>query len=233
MSFRRLVLLIALFVPFGSASAQHPLVLNKLNAWNEAAPMPGESAIKAEVHRKAEEIYRASIACANSNIIIDKIEPATADRNAFNALVQGTMKNAWFVTTRMPECDPAPVRYMVMQYIDNSLKAIRVNRGEAYAWESLIGDTFPLVQLAAISALKRKGSSCSVEGNAALGVTRIASKESGLGPDIFGIRYSGSWTEVWPIEVCRQTVEVLIRFTADGDGGAFTNIPGDQIRVLP
>lgn len=233
MSFRLLALLIALFVPFGSANAQHPLVLSRLNGWNEAAPVPSDSVMKAEVRRKAGEIYGASTACSTSDITIDKIEPATADRNAFNALIQGAMKNAWFITTRMPGCDPETVRYMVMQYTDNSLKAIRVNRGTSYAWESLIGDTFPLVQMAAISALKRKGSNCSVEDKASLGVTRIASKESGLGANIFGIRYSGSWAEVWPIEACKQTVEVLIKFTADGDGGAFTNIPGDQIRVLP
>lgn len=233
MSFCRLALSIALFVPFGSASAQHPLVLNRLNGWNEAAPVPGDSVLKAEVRKKAREIYGARTACSNSDITIDKVEPATADRYAFNALVQGTIRNAWFVTTRMPGCDPVPVRYMVMQYTDKSLETIRVNRGVSYAWESLIGDTLPLVQLAAISALKRKGSSCSGEDRSSLGVIRIVSEEPALGDVTFGIRYSGSWTEVWPIEACKQTIEVLIKFTADGDGGAFTHIPGDQTRVLP
>lgn len=233
MSVRRLALPIALLAPFGSAHAQHPLVLNRLNGWNEAAPSPGDSVMKAEVRRKAEEIYGASTACSNSAIAIDKIEPATADRYAFNALLRGTMKNAWFVTTRMPGCDPAPVRYMVMQYPDNSLKTIRVNRGMSYTWESLLGDTLPSVQFAAVSALKGKGTRCITEDKPSLGVIRIASEEPGLGDDTFGIRYSGSWAEVWPIEACKHTVEVLIRFTADGDGGAFTHIPGDQTRVLP
>ena len=232
MNFRRLALLIALFSPFGSANAQHPLVLAKLNAWNEAVPVLGREVSRTEVRKIARNIYGTSAACHNSDITIDTVKPATADRYAFNALARGMLRNAWFVTARMPGCDPAPVRYMIMQNTDDSLRTIRVNRGVSYAWESLLGDTLPAVQLAAITALKRGGFTCSGNERPTLGVTRIASEEPNLGKDTFGIRYSGSWTEVWPMESCKRTVEVLIRFTADGDGGAFTHIPGDQTRVL-
>jgi hypothetical protein len=122
---------------------------------------------------------------------------------------------------------------MIMQDVDNSLETIRVNRGVSHAWESLVGDTLPSARLAASAALQREGIDCSGEDGTSLGVTRIASEEPDLGEETFGIRYSGSWTEVWPIETCNRIVEVLIRFTADGDGGAFTHIPGDEARVLP
>lgn len=233
MNFCRLALLIALFAPFSSANAQHPLVLARLNAWNEAAPVLGHGVLKTEVRKKAGDIYGASTACYNSDIMIDTVEPATADRYAFNALLRGTLRNAWFVTARLPGCDPVPVRYMIMQSTDNSLKTIRVNRGVSYTWDSLLGDTLPVAQLVATAALKREGVTCSANETPTLGVTRIASKEPSLGNSTFGIRYSGSWTEVWPIEACKRTVDVLIRFTADGDGGAFTHILGDKTRVLP
>jgi hypothetical protein len=232
-NFRRFALPIALFAPFGPANAQHPLVLARLSAWNEAAPVPGHEVLKAEVRKKAGDIYGTSAACYNSDITIDTVEPATADRYAFNARVRGALRNAWFVTARLPGCDPVPVRYMIMQNTDNSLKTIRVNRGVSYTWDSLLGDTLPAVQLAATIALKRESITCSANERPTLGVIRIASKEPSLGNSTFGIRYSGSWAEVWPIEACKRTVEVLIRFTADGDGGAFTHIPGDQTRVLP
>ncbi|WOK35774.1 hypothetical protein [Sphingomonas sp. C3-2] len=233
MGFRHLALLIALFAPFGSAKAQHPLILNRLNGWNQAAPAPSDLVLTAEVRRKASEIYGASSACTNSDITLAKVEPASADRYAFNALVRGAIKNAWFVTARMVGCDPAPVRYMVTQNLDDSLKTIRVNRGVSHTWESLLGDTLPSVQLAANAALQRKGLSCSADDKSSLGVLRIAFEEPDLGSNTFGIRYAGSWTEVWPIEACKQTVEVSIRFTADGDGGAYTHIPGDKTRILP
>lgn len=233
MGFRHVVLLIALLAPFGSAYAQHPLVLNRLNEWNEAEPVPSESVMKAEVRKKAEEIYGATAACANSGLIVDNVEPASGDRYAFNGILGRTLKNAWFVTVRMPVCEQVPVRYMVMRMKDNSLKTIRVNRGVSHAWESLISDTLPSAQVSAIAAIKREGSDCSDKSALSLGVIRIESEEPSLGAEFFGIRYEGSWTEVWPIKACGRTVEVQIRFTADGDGGAFTHIPGDRVRVLP
>jgi hypothetical protein len=233
MNVRCLALLIALFFPLTALNAQHPMILAKLNEWNDAAPVPDKEILRTEVRAKAGEIYGGKDACINSDIVIDAIEPATADRFAFNAIVGRMLRNAWFVTARLPGCDLAPVRYMILQNTDNSLQTVRVNRGMSYAWDSLIGDTLPAAQVAAAAALKRQGVTCSLTEKPTLGVIQIASKEPSLGKNIFGIRYSGSWVEVWPIEACKRTVEVLIQFTADGDGGAFTHIPGDKTRVLP
>jgi len=232
-SIRPLVLSLALLAPLSSAEAQHPLVLERLDAWNKAAPGPSNDVLEAEVRRKAEGIYIDKDTCPGSPVIIDSVRPATADRHAFNALVHGTIRNAWFVSTRMPGCDEVPVRYMIMQDVDNGLRTIRVNRGVSKAWESLFGDTLPSVQLAAAAALRREGVTCSGDEKTSLGITRIASEDPDLGQEVFGIRYSGGWGEIWPIVTCDRVVEVLIRFRADGDGGAFTHIPGDETRILP
>ncbi len=227
-------ILLALFlVGYTSPSkAQHQLVLQKLTEWNEAAPVLSSEKLQEEVLSTAKQIYPSSDACSKSEAIIDRIHPATADRFVFNAVLRQQMHNAWTVIARLPGCDTFPVRYMVMQNNDSSLKTIRVNRGISYAHDSLIGDTLPLALLTATSALQRKGANCEAGAKFKLGVTRIESEEDGLGTDMFGVRYAGSWGEIWPIETCDQTVEVLVKFTADGDGGAYTDLPGDQISIL-
>jgi len=215
------------------SNAQHPLVLQKLTEWNEAAPVLSNERIQREVVSTAKEIYPPSDACSNSVVIIDGIHPATADRFVFNGLLRQQMHNAWTVIARLPGCDTVPVRYMIMQNKDKSLRTIRVNRGISYAHDSLITDTLPFVQLVATSALQREGINCEVDAIFKLGVTRIESEGDGLGADLFGVRYTGSWHETWPIETCGRTVEVLVKFTADGDGGAYYNLPSDQISILP
>lgn len=219
--------------PFGSAYAQNALVLRKLAEWNDASHAPSEQVIKVALQETAEKLYSQTAPCLGSGITISRVEPATADRYAFQGRISGTLKNAWFVTVQIPKCDTAPVRFMLLQQADNSLQSVRVNRGVSYAWESLLSDTFPLARLAADAALKQKGVNCGPEEKAVLGVTRILSEEPGLEPVQFGIRYKGSWNEVWPIELCNHTVEVVVQFTADGDGGAYNRTLGTQTRVLP
>lgn len=232
MNFARLWLLAGSLYPASAVHAQHPLILERLAAWNEAAPQPSDEILLGQVRSAVEEIYPASETCAATNVELEKAQPASADRFAFNALIRGTMRNAWFVTVRAPGCDGARVRFMVMQNADESFETIRVNRGESHAWESLISDTMPLVTMGAMGHFIRQGHECSPDSVASLGVTRIASEEANLGDDVYGIRYTGSWAEIWPIKMCGKTIEMQINFNADGDGGAYTNIPGDKIRIV-
>ena len=231
---RKLLLLLFLCLyPVSPGQAQHPLVLQKLNEWNDAAPVPSTEKLKEQIQSTAREVYELNDACASSAIFVDRIHPATADRFVFNALIRKQMRNAWTLIVRMPGCDAAPVRYMVMQDTDDSLKTIRVNRGISYASDSLISDALPSARIAADIALNRAGVSCEIADDFKLGVIRIESEEEGLGADLFGVRYTGSWDEVWPIETCGRIAEVLVKFTADGDGGAYFHVPGDQVKILP
>jgi hypothetical protein len=232
-SVRFILSALALSAHFGTASAQNPLVLNKLTEWNNAAPVPADQVLKLEVRKVADRRYSQVATCPDSDIVLSKVEPATADPRVINGHIRGTLRNGWLVTAQISKCDSAPVRFMVFQQVDGELKTIRVNRGTSYAWESLISDTLPLAQLGAYAALKQKGVSCDTGSNAILGITRISSEEPDLGPVLFGVRYRGSWTEIWPLDLCNRTVEVVVGFTADGDGGAFNRIAGDKARILP
>lgn len=222
----------AVLCPLVPAYAQHAVVLQKLTEWNQAAPAPDEARIKAEIIGAAKSVYGDIAGCAASAVTIEQARPATAERYVFSAVLGGSMRNAWTVVARLPGCDSAPVRFMTMQAADGALRTIRVNRGQSHAWDSLIADALPLAAMGVHAAMKRQGIACDAEALYKLGVTRVVSDE-GLAPDVFGVRYSGAWSEVWPITMCGRTAEVTVTFNADGDGGAYIGVPGDKLRIVP
>lgn len=214
------------------ANAQHPMVLDVLENANRSAPVLGEDVYRDQINSVVEDIYTENPSCDTSDIVIEKIESATANRFIFNAVVRQQMRNGWTVTATLPGCDTVPVRFMTMQENDGSLRTIRVNRGTSYAWDSLIADTLPLAKVAAIAGLSRADIPCEKGQPGKLGAIRIASESEDLGDDVFGVRYTGSWSEVWPITICERTVEVRAQFTADGDGGAYQRFSSEDLTVL-
>lgn len=233
MNIRYVLMTIAIAFLSTPSNAQNPIILEILDKWNNAAPAPNETEVKTEIRTKALEVYGSSEVCKKSAIAIDHLESAAADRFSTNSLIRGAIRNAWFVTARIPGCDSVPVRFMIIQNNDKSFKTIRVNRGVSNAWDSLIGDTLPLARLAAVAAVHRTGHKCEGVEQSTLGIMRIASEDANLGKSVSGVRYTGKWAEIWPIQVCGKTVEVYIEFTADGDGGAYSNTKGAQHRILP
>lgn len=229
---RSLIGVLACFAATGVAQAQHPLILQKLTDVNAAAPPPSQQVVSSQIVKTAEVLYASRPGCAAAGLTLEKMMPATAERSVFTGALQGQIRNGWTVVARHPVCDEAPVRYMIVQDASEEIRTFRVNRGQSYAHESLIADTWPLARLAAEALLTRANVPCKDPEKANLGVTRVSGGESDLGPDIFGVRYKGSWTEVWPVAICGEMLEVPIRFTADGDGGAYTNIKGDGVKRL-
>lgn len=229
----RLLLLAALAASSTTVShAQHPLILQRLTAWNAAAPQPAPTTIQEQVMKAATIAQKRSGGCVPTSAVIDGVVPATSVRFIFQGILAGQLKNGWTVTARHPNCGATPVRYTISEDKGGALTTIRTNRGLSLANESLIGDTWPLTLLQAAATAKRNGVECDPRG-ASLGVTRVAKEEPGLGADVYGVRYTGSWSEVWPVELCGRTVEVTVRFTADGDGGAYTDLQGTEARLLP
>ena len=229
----RFLLLAALAASFTTAGyAQHPLILQRLTAWNAAAPQPAPSTIRQQVMEAAMVAQKRSGGCAPTSTVVDSVVPATSVKFVFQGIVAGQLKNGWTVTAHHPNCDATPVRYTISEDSAGALTTIRTNRGLSLANESLIGDTWPLAVLQATATAKRNAFACDLNG-ASLGVTRVAKEEPSLGADVYGVRYAGSWSEVWPIELCGRTIEVTVRFTADGDGGAYTDLKGTEAKLLP
>jgi hypothetical protein len=209
------------------------MIVQKLAEWNAAAPQPTSAILLLEIKKAVASRPDADPKCATADVILDKVMPATAERYVFNGIIGGQIRNGWTVVVRQPSCRAIPTRYMIVQDANGVLRTFRVNRGQSYAHESLIGDTLPLAVTSAGIALERAKMRCKDWEKAKLGVTRIVAEERDLGADIFGVRYVGSWTELWPIEICGQIVEVPVRFKADGDGGAYNNIKGEAVRLAP
>ena len=215
-----------------SAAAQHPLVLQKLSDWNAAAPQPAAEVVMSQVMSAAGAAQKRGGGCLPTAAVIESISPATGVRFVFQGIIAGRIKNGWTIVARHPNCENDIVRYTMVQDASGGLSTIRTNRGRSLANESLIGDTWNLARLQAEAALKRAKIACDSP-SAVLGVTRVAKEEAGLGADVYGVRYTGSWSEVWPITQCGRTVEINIRFTADGDGGAYSDLKGAEAKLLP
>ena len=229
----RLLFLAVLAACFTTAGyAQHPLILQRLTAWNAAAPQPAPTTIRQQVMEAAMVAQKRSGGCVPTSTVVDSIVPATSVKFVFQGILAGRLKNGWTVTARHPNCDATPVRYTISEDSAGALTTIRTNRGLSLANESLIGDTWPLVVLQANATAERSAFACDAS-SASLGVTRVAKEEPDLGADVYGVRYAGSWSEVWPIELCGRTFEVTVRFIADGDGGAYTTIRGPEAKPLP
>ena len=214
-----------------AANAQHPIVLQKLQTWDRASPPPANQVLQEHLIIAAQPYYDGLASCDLSSANITDIRSATADRFAFSGITRGTLRNAWFLETQLPSCDEAPVRFTVFQMSDGSLQVVRTNRGRSIAWESLISDAMPMAAMGAQAAIKRAGFDCDTT-DVQLGIVRIGSEGEDLGPETYGIRYSGGWSEIWPITTCDKTVEVRMDFVADGDGGAYINVPGDKTTIL-
>lgn len=217
------------------ASAQDPMVLELLEKSNKTNPTPEASIVKDQIMKAAAAIQKRTGGCVISSTEIEKITPSTGVRYVLEGIAFRRLRNGWTVEAKHQNCGSDISRYLIVQTSDGSLETIRMNKGRSNANESLISDTLPSAYIAAASVIRNAGGKCDIRSaeSAILGTTRIANEEPGLGPDVYGVRYTGSWTEIWPIMICNRTVEVPVRFTGDGDGGAYNDIKGSKARLLP
>jgi len=215
------------------ASAQSALVIEKLEALNSQTPKPSDAAILAAVTTAAAASAAEKKQCQPASIAIVETTPITGARVILAGVLNNSLRNAWSVYARHVGCAGTDVfRYAVLELSDKTLKTGLVNEGYSYANLSIMRDTSGQAAFAAYAAIKKIDAACA--GNdMKFGRTRIDSEGKDLGPDLFGVRYTGSWTEIWQFSVCGRTAEVPITFSADGDGGAYTNIKGAPVVVLP
>jgi hypothetical protein len=160
------------------------------------------------------------------------VAPITGARGIMAAVMAGKLRNAWIVYADHVGCaGNNPVRYMIMQPADGMLRAVRVNEGRTFANPVLMRDTGTAAALAALQKSKATNANCGGE-TMKMGPTRVTSQSADLGPEIYGVRYVGKWTEIWQFETCGLKVDVPVEFTPDGDGGAYTNVVSDQAVVV-
>jgi hypothetical protein len=218
--------------PSAVASAQHPAVLAKLQELNAQAPQPAVELLKAQVAQTAKSYGQANGTCVPKEIVIREVAAVTGARDILQGVLSGEIRNGWVVYATHGGCPGnEPFRYLVAQKSDGTLLAPLVNEGRTFANPSIMRDTSASAALAALQKAKQLDSSCTGE-TMKMGVTRIAKQSSDLGADTYGVRYTGSWSEIWRFHTCGRTLDVPVEFRADGDGGAYTNIKGEEVAVV-
>lgn len=171
------------------------------------------------------EVSAASTAeykdCADYKILsVEEARLGFLDPGLAKLAAAGKIKNVWFLTAEVAFCGrQAPYRFLIVQNPDNSYQALLNAEGRTYAWPTLIRDT--MFNVIGYVIGKTQGTGCELsDDNFKLGAMRVESEE-GLGPQVFGIRYTGEWKEIWAVKACDMDLEVPITFTADGSGGAY------------
>ena len=224
---------IAMFVSSGTASAQDPVVLARIEEMNRQAPQPSAERIRAALVESAAAIGAAAGECVPRDLTVAEVSPATGVRAVLQGIVSGQVRNAWLAYATHGGCPaPGPFRYMIVQRQDGSLVAPLVNEGRSIANPSIMRDTSAHAALAVFARARDVDAGCDGR-DMKMGPTRVVSQSDDLGPDVYGARYVGSWREVWRFETCGRAFDVPVEFRADGDGGAYTNVSASGVSLVP
>ncbi len=212
--------------------AQNQMVIDRIKALDASAPVPSEEAILKDLKITAGAYAEAKKQCPPTALNVKSVAPITGARAILSAVLSGQLKNGWSIMVEQSGCgNERLVRYALVQKADGSLLSVRTNEGKSNANLSIMRDTSASAALGAYAAIKKIDASCAGE-NPVMGETRIMEESADLGPEIYGVRYTGSWVEIWPFSICGRTAEVTVSFRADGDGGAYTNIAPTGVVVL-
>jgi hypothetical protein len=230
---RFIIGLAAVALAAGPAFGQYQVVIDKLNELNSKAPQPAMPEFEQAVAETAKAYSVAHNSCAPTSLKLTDIAPVTGARGILQAVMSGQMRNAWTVYAQHIGCaGDNPFRYLILQSPDGSLKALRVNEGRTLANPSIMRDTSATAALSALQKARSLDPTCKGE-SMAMGPTRVTERSKDLGPEIFGVRYVGNWTEVWQFQTCGKKIDVPILFTPDGDGGAYTVVKADGVTLVP
>ena len=212
--------------------AQDAQTVAGFRAVNNKEPAPEAAVIAAEAKAVlAAMAAKGQAKCTPTAVAIDAIAPATAARLVIEGINAKQLRNGWTATAVLEGCEGAPSRLIVLRMADSSLLVRVINTGETLTTASQMRDTSANAAMAAVMAIRKAVPGCEGDG-LAMGDTRVASRGDDLGPDVYGSRYAGSWSEVWRFSVCGAAADVTIGFKADGSGGVFSDVRGSETVIV-
>ncbi len=205
------------------AAAQAPEALQRWAAINAAAPAPSTDLARAA-------ITAAQADCPATGAVLGVIEPVTAWPRVDAAITAGQLVNAWAVTIQRADCAPqnAWARYILLQDVSGGLTAQLVHVGRSHVdLDSMAGGVMTKAMRTAGAAAARDIPGCSAELVARTGaLARIDMiDDAQIGPDRYGLRFSGSWREAWVFGICGRSLTVMMDFEATPDGLKATPAP--------
>jgi hypothetical protein len=212
--------------------AQNQLVVQRLDKENAEHPTLSRADAKSAIFEKVKMIAESKGQCVPTNITVEAPAAITGDPFLFPMVLAGNVKNVWRVYAQYEGCNNDLVqRFALIDNSDDKRIAVPINPGRSLTTVKLMRDTSPSAGLQAAAAARRQKPDCDAK-DMELISTHVTSESKDLGPEIYGVRYVGSWTESWRLKTCGLVFDVPITFSADGDGGAYTNINGDAVLEL-
>jgi hypothetical protein len=204
--------------------------IEALNRKPLPAGEPLASAVGAAVALDSQQRGR----CAPGKIRLGPLEPVSLDGMITRMIAQGQIENAWLVSVRLDNCPPAdPIRVLLFRSADGAkLQGLFAGQGESLAWPTLSRETLRITVTKAVAKLRLADPKCTPRDLTPIAV-RIAERSPDLGPNVYGIRLKGWWSEVWAFDPCGHRIAVPVRFTTDGKGGAYWDIDESRIVYAP
>jgi hypothetical protein len=174
--------------------------------------------------------------CRPTNIQLGPLRPVTLD-NIVSALIQkGEIENGWLVSATPTNCPSAqPIRLLVVRAADGkSVNAFFSGQGESLTWPSLARDMLQGLSLSFTRKVQAADPQC-VPKPADMTATgaQVSERSADLLPEQYGVRFKGSWTEVWSYAACGHQVAIPVSFKADGKGGAYWTIQDTNMLFVP
>ncbi|RYG20378.1 hypothetical protein EON82_20300 [bacterium] len=158
----------------------------------------------------------------------------TLDGSITAMIEKGQIENAWLVSVKLDNCPPAdPIRVLLFRSADGEkLQGLFAGQGESLAWPTLSREALRVTVAKTVDRLRIADPKCTPRDLTPIGVS-VAERSPDFGPNLYGIRLKGWWSEVWAFEPCGHKVAVPIRFTTDGKGGAYWNVDVSKIVFVP
>ena len=136
----------------GSASAQHQLVIDRLNQLSANSPQPDDAALSDIVNMAAKRHAEERQICVPLDVEVKDVASIAGSGGLFPALLSGRIRNAWTVYANHVGCPGTnPVRYMIVQEASGRMQIAPVNEGRSFANPSIMMDAEKQVAVALIA----------------------------------------------------------------------------------
>ena len=213
--------IVAVVLAMSQAKAQTAEFTAQMQAINASVPPPDLATVKAILQDRVQTLARLEGTCIPTGVTVEPLIPTTADRLVLLPILSGRIKNAW-TTHVLPEgCNDSPrLRFMVTQKPDNARAVNFINKGDSLASYALMLAAMMTAKLVVGGIVRRVDPACASDSEPLKTGSRVMEQSKDLAPDFYGSRYAGGWVEGWTFTVCGKQVELPVRFTADGQGGA-------------
>lgn len=188
-------------------------------------PLPSGEALARAVSAAVAVDAKVRGRCAPGSISIGKLAPVTLDGMITAMIAKGEIENGWVTLVKLDDCPPAdPIRILLLRAADGtSLQGIFAGQGESLAWPSLSREALRATSAIMLQQLRTADPKCAPNDVTPTGV-QVAGNSPDFGPDQYGIRLKGSWSEVWTFEPCGHRIAIPISFRTNGSGGAYWDI---------